>query len=410
MPEELGPGQFSAAAAWQDIVELAIREKVELLLIAGDLVEWDNRFFEACGPLEEGLRRLAEAGVETCAVAGNHDVEALPRLADTLQPEGFSLLGRGGTWEAVTLPREGRPVLRLYGWSFPRREVRESPLADFPPLEDDGVPALAMLHADVDQPGSPYAPVSRTELDQHACALWLVGHVHGPVNEVLPRGGRLLYPGSPLALDPGETGCHGPWLLEVADGAVGEPEQVALSRTRYEQVEVSLGGVADEAAFQTQVLGELRRELDDRIRDPGKLELVCCRLAFTGRTKLHREVARLAQGLATDLRLPVHDATAIVEKVECRTQPDLDLAALAGDASPLALLARLLLELESGQLGEAGAAVVRQAAQRMEAVHGARQYLDLAAEPRPGHGESTARLVQAGVSLLDALHAQKQAP
>src|SRR5690606_1937215 len=70
----------SCAEAWMRLVECAIRERVDLVALSGDLVDHDNRWFEAFGPLERGLKRLADAGIPVYAVAGNHDYDTLPHL------------------------------------------------------------------------------------------------------------------------------------------------------------------------------------------------------------------------------------------------------------------------------------------------------------------------------------------
>ena len=68
------------------------------MLLAGDVVEQEDDFYEAYGDLRRGVDRLAAAGVPVLGVSGNHDVQVLPRLADAVP--GFRLLGRGGAWEA----------------------------------------------------------------------------------------------------------------------------------------------------------------------------------------------------------------------------------------------------------------------------------------------------------------------
>ena len=77
-PEDLTP-----ASALGLSVDFAIEHHLDAVLFAGDVVESTNARFEAMLPLEENVRRLLEKGIEVIAVAGNHDVEALPRLAET---------------------------------------------------------------------------------------------------------------------------------------------------------------------------------------------------------------------------------------------------------------------------------------------------------------------------------------
>ena len=107
---ELGP-----AEAWRRAVDAAIAAGVKAVLLAGDVVERDDDFFEAYRELSKGVRRLTDKGVEVIGVAGNHDVKVLPRLADQIPK--FQLLGSGGEWKRYEI-REGGAVLTLWAGLF----------------------------------------------------------------------------------------------------------------------------------------------------------------------------------------------------------------------------------------------------------------------------------------------------
>ena len=67
LPEELessaiDPNQLAPAAALSMAVDLAISERVDAVLFAGDVVESSNARFEALRPLEEAVLRLSAAG------------------------------------------------------------------------------------------------------------------------------------------------------------------------------------------------------------------------------------------------------------------------------------------------------------------------------------------------------------
>src|SRR5690606_36767750 len=136
----------------------------------------EHDFFEGYRELQRGVARLLAAGIRTLAVAGNHDVEVLPRLADQLH--GFELLGRGGIWERITVSAAAEQ-LSLHGWSFPRRRVSSSPLEGAELARGPGV-NLGLLHADRDQLDSHYAPVTSAQLQHSAVDGWLLGHIHAP--------------------------------------------------------------------------------------------------------------------------------------------------------------------------------------------------------------------------------------
>ena len=76
----LDPRELTPTAALRRSVDLAIEQKVDAVMFAGDIVESTNARFEAILPLEDAIKRLLAEGIQVVAVAGNHDFEALPRF------------------------------------------------------------------------------------------------------------------------------------------------------------------------------------------------------------------------------------------------------------------------------------------------------------------------------------------
>ena len=345
----------SAAAMFGEVVALAIREKVDLLAVAGDLVDRDNRYHEAFGPVESGLRDLKSAGIAAVAAGGNHDYDVLPRLADDVQGVDLKLLGRGAKWEESTL-LNGR--LRVVGWSFPAAHHPADPMASFT-LGRSTVPTLGLLHTQLDAPASPYAPTSTAALAAAPVDFWLLGHVHAPMLHRPKTGPPLLYPGSPQALDPGEVGEHGPWLIEL--GGEFSVRQIPLSRVRYDTVELDCTGLThpddlDKLAHRTL------NDLIESHRRPG-LRFTRPRLRLTGRTALHGKLRSWADELEQQYDC---DATGFghLDRVTDATAPDLDLADLARGRDLAGELARALIDLQGGGESE----LVQSAASRAAGV------------------------------------------
>ena len=63
----------STILAWRNIVDLALAEQVDFLLVAGDAFEHANRTLRGQLVFRDGLARLAEAGIASFVVTGNHD-------------------------------------------------------------------------------------------------------------------------------------------------------------------------------------------------------------------------------------------------------------------------------------------------------------------------------------------------
>jgi predicted phosphodiesterase len=402
----------SATAAWHALVDHAIRERVDLVALSGDLVDRANRYFEAFGPLERGIRRLGEAQIHVAAVAGNHDFDVLPKLAPSLG-KNFHLLGAGGRWQAVTVPTpDGKPALHLAGWSFPETgngRVPESPMAGFPRLPNDGVPSLGLLHADLDQPKSPYAPVRSDELRARPVSFWLLGHVHVPRLHQQPGGPPLLYPGTPQALDPGESGAHGAWMLELAPGRLPAVRQVPLSSVRYDVVEADVTGIADPDALDRRVAEAVRAHTQRVVEEGcGPLRHLSCRVRVTGCTPLHHALERRLRERATELDPEHGDVRARVERIDVATWPVADLDALAATPDAPGVLARLVLGLDSGRLDPGQERLVAELSARAGDVHRATPY-QLLADPLPAPDELRALARRQAMLLLDTLLAQKEA-
>lgn len=404
LPAGVPAATASATRIWERIVDLALERAVDAVALSGDVVDRGNRFFEAIGPFERGLARLRARGIPVVAVAGNHDFDVLPSIADSVGPEAFRLLGRGGAWERAEIATASGP-LRVNGWSFPREHHPTNPLAGFDLPDAEGF-TLGLLHADLGQATSPYAPVRLHELRQRPPGFWLLGHIHAPAVHEAAGAATVLYPGSPHALDPGEPGEHGAWLLTWTPATGTSLERIPLSPVRYDEVEVCVGDVADVGDARNRVVAAVRTYLTARATDAAPVRCASLRVRVTGRTPLH---GTLAEGLSEvgDVELELGGVVACIERLELATRPAVDLQALAGARDPSAILAGLLLRLESDDADDGIAELLRGAERRALDIRNAPAYADLPAggEPPPDPREG---LRTQAWALLDALLAQQR--
>ncbi len=401
------PRSLAPTVAWQLAVDAAIEEQVDVVALAGDVVESLEDRFEAYGHLERGVQRLVDAGIFVVGVTGNHDVIALPRLAE--QIPGFRLLGVGGEWECCEYERDGER-LRIAGWSFPKKHHKENPLTGFPQLPTDSVCTLGLLHCDLDAHKSDYAPVRLAELEKTACDGWLLGHIHVPSKLESPR--PVGYLGSLAGLDPGEPGARGPWLLKVhGKGRVEVARQLVVSPLRWEREVVDCEGWEEDEALDERLEAAIHAALErvhERLRDElGRTRVVGVRLLLRGRTGRHHELTQLISNARySDLVRSFEDVRYFPEKLIDELAPAIDLDELARASDPPGLLARRLLLLQAGG-AEADQLLLRmehelEAVQQKSTVRSgqAMSESDLRAELRD-------RALRCGMSALEDLLQQK---
>ena len=404
LPASADAAEHSCASAWRAVVDAAVSRGVDLVALSGDLVDQSNRYFQAVGPLEAGLRRLAEHDIPAVAVAGNHDHDVLPRLADTIGGTHFHLLGRGGRWERATFDRPGGRV-HVDGWSFPQERVTTDPLlAHDLEAPEDGAPVLGLLHAELGQASGHYAPVSLAGLRQRGCAFWLLGHIHAPALHLGDGLAPVLYPGSPQGMDPGEPGCHGAWLVELRPGAAPAATCIPLATVRYETVELDLDGLEDAGEIEGRAVLAVRARLDAIAAERGPLRWLSVRLRVTGRTGLRREIERRLRELGDEPIVEHQGVLAHVERVDVEVRPAHDLPTLAATADAPGLLARLLLALDADALDADQARLLADARLRMATVRGARSYRMLEAPPAADEDRlARATLARQATRMLDEL-------
>lgn len=340
--EALGIANLGPAAAWRRSVDYAVEQGIDAVLLAGDVVEQEDDFYEAYRDLRAGVERLTQAGIRVLGVTGNHDVQVLPRLAESLP--AFELLGAGGQWETRELRGHDDQRLRIAGWSFPEARVTTSPLeGDFPAPTD--CPTLGLLHCDRDQSRSPHAPVRSSDLEAAPVEAWLLGHIHRPDPLAAPR--PMGYLGSLSGMDPGEPGRHGPWCLEITPGGDLAIEQIPLAPLYWHTLEIAVDGLQQAADIHrrvTEALGALHAELETWSHGPAA---VGCRLRLTGRSDQRHALERSLY--ADDPRATPQDLGGrlyFVHDWRLEALPALDLAELAAGSDPAALLARKLQLLQ----------------------------------------------------------------
>lgn len=400
----LDPARLSMTAAWDALVDLARAESVDAVLIAGDLIDRENRRFEPLGPIERGLTALSRDGIPVIAVAGDEDVDALRSLV-TDAPEGsFQVLGRDGAWETTELATDGESVT-IAGWSAPGRAIGGSPVADLDLAAD-----IVLLHGTPEGQGKGFAPIPAGAVAGSESRLWIAGAPMAPSMEELDST-TLLAPGSAAALSPVDVGPRGAWIADLS-GDVVETRQVPLGTIRFDHVDVDLTGAGDDAEIERRVIGALHETLDRAVEADvaSHLAAVCAHLTLFGRTGAYSALPDQLDEIAKAVDLQRDGVVLAITSTTNRTEPEIDLGPLLERADPVGETARIIQALDAPDLDAMPppyADLLRRTVARLDGVHRSRVFAAVASDPEPDLDAARSLLRREAWATLDALIRQR---
>jgi DNA repair exonuclease SbcCD nuclease subunit len=323
-PEVLPVLRNATTEAWRSVVRLAIDERVDFVVVAGDVFEVASPTLLGQARFRDGLARLADAGIRSFVVHGNHDPMDGRSWAPSLAfPDAVHRFGTDAGQAAPVL-RDGREIARIHGRSYPRSVVTENYAADFR-ADPDAPFSIGLLHANVgNRPGHDnYAPCSVDDLRASGMDYWALGHIHQPGQVIADP--PTFYCGIPQGRDPGELGARGCYLVDVDASRRVTSRFVATDVVRWHPVDLPIADAADDEA-----LHRLAREAVATAIDGADGRSLVIRLRLVGRGPLHATVRR--PGYLDDLRQLLNEERsavppfAWVESIRDATRPDVDLA------------------------------------------------------------------------------------
>jgi exonuclease SbcD len=287
----------AAFSAFRRMIDLAIREKVDFVLISGDVYDLADRSLRAQIRFQKGMERLAERGIRAFVVHGNHDPEDGER-ADLMWPETVHVFGSREVVAVPVMDSEGRLLAYVHGISYAAAAVRDNLAARFA-VRDASVCNIALLHANVDGNAQheSYAPCSKEDLMRSGFDYWALGHVH--TRQIIGEQPYIVYPGNLQGRNIRECGAKGCYIVDIlSDGAVSMRFH-AVDTLRWGREEVSIETFDTEQALKDDLL---RRMEELRDREEGRSVIV--RFELTGRGALHARLQRgaLVQDLLAELR------------------------------------------------------------------------------------------------------------
>jgi exonuclease SbcD len=253
-------------AAFKASVDLALVEKVDLFLVAGDLFDSNTQPRRSVEAVAAHIRRLADGGVAVAVLPGTHDVydgASIYRAYDLPTMAGH---GDDDSVVVFTPERPERRYRRLdltvHGLCFATKRAPRSPLQGFATAADDSSRwHVGMIHGALAIPGKTDRDEVVFGADEIAASgldYLALGHWHSFQQG---RAGNVTwaYSGAPepVALDQDQAGSVLLVTLEADDkGKHVTVEPRRVGRTRFTPLDVDLGDIASQAALEELIAAQ----------------------------------------------------------------------------------------------------------------------------------------------------------
>ena len=330
--------------ALENLVQLALEQKVDFVLFAGDIYDGDWKDFSTGLFFVKQLARLGAANIPVFMIAGNHDAEGKMTRSLPL-PKNVKLLGA----KKAETERLEHLKVAIHGQSFATPKVPDNMVPGYPAAVR-GWFNIGLLHTSLDMEAGgehdSYAPCKLADLEAKGYDYWALGHVHQ--RAIRSQSPLVAYPGNPQGRHIRETGAKGCLLVSVDDSHAVQTDFKPLDVFRWEHCSVDATAAAD----GDELLLRFQETAARLSAQHGEMPLAL-RVTFRGRCVAHAQLARAPDSWVNQVRakaMEVGRGNIWVEKVRLETAAEVELRAATEDG-PLGELAELVREIcDSPQL------------------------------------------------------------
>jgi len=227
-----GEVRGATRAAFDNLIQCAIDEAVDFVLIAGDLFDGDWKDMGTGLYFSRAMGRLHKAGIPVFLLAGNHDAASV-LTRSVPQPPNVRLFSSRRP-ETHRLEEIG---VAIHGQSFANASVSENLVLNYP-AADENLFNIGLLHTALGgrEGHASYAPCDIDHLISKRYHYWALGHVHN--REIVSTQPHIVFPGNIQGRSVREVGPKGALIVDVVDREVVSVNPVELDVVRWAIVDV----------------------------------------------------------------------------------------------------------------------------------------------------------------------------
>lgn len=327
--------------AFKNLVELAISEEVDFVLIAGDLYDGDWKDYNTGLFFASEMSKLREVGIRVFIVSGNHD--AASQISRQLRmPDNVKVFP---TKKPETITIDDFDIA-IHGQSFANQAITED-LSTAYPDAISGHFNIGLLHTSATgrEGHEPYAPCTVEGLLSKGYDYWALGHVHK--REVLYKEPWIIFSGCIQGRHIREIGEKGCTLIAVDNGHIIQVEhkEIDVLRWSIRSVDVS---EADSGGDVVDLVSTVVTE--EAGKSSGRP--IALRLIITGNSKAHAELIANPEQCINDIReiaTDISNGDIWIEKVNIKTAAQIDLEEMRNRDDAIGELLRSIHNLSIDQ-------------------------------------------------------------
>jgi len=206
--------QESTFVSFSKLISIAIREKVDFVLISGDLFDAEDRSIRAQARFRHQMQRLQAKDIPVYVIHGNHD-HLGGDWYDIEWPSNVHVFISSKV-EIKSFKRNQETLVNIYGFSYTQKAVVENMTALYK-KQDSAKYHIGMLHGSIegDSEHNRYAPFKISELHNADFDYWALGHIHK--RQVLSENPLIIYPGNIQGRHRNEAGEKGGYIVTLSE-------------------------------------------------------------------------------------------------------------------------------------------------------------------------------------------------
>lgn len=238
------------------IVDLALAEKVDLVLIAGDTFDSAKPSPRSQLFFAQQIKRLTDAQIQIVMIFGNHDHMRREDLLVNQSPY-FKLLGANEAVEKATFKTKDNFNYDVVGFSYLNNHITEDKIPDFPGKEHNYT--FGLMHAqekEADSRKNVYAPFTVSEVQALNYDYFALGHIHARRN--LSEKPWIVYSGNIQGRHINEMGAKGCYLGVIDENT--KKTSIEFKTTGpilWQGVQVELDTQISKADLQNEIIASL---------------------------------------------------------------------------------------------------------------------------------------------------------